>query len=207
MNCHYLVPKQAGKLACHSYSGLKCSTKACFRHISGTAYVQGNRYNETFSILAGTPREELWLNTTGVRHTVTKHKKKIKVILFSKWNSDSLHLLNLENIHRTLEVDLHTWSFFWYSYFLSLLTFHPSYEEDHLFIHTASNKPAQRTEFHTHSREQEKLVRPPLPWFKLVQETPPLPACSHCITVKDSPICCGKDAASRTKGNFYNMLP
>lgn len=76
LNYHCLVPKQAGKLACHSYWGLKCSTKACFRHISGTSSVQGNRYNAKFSMLAGTPREELWLDDAGVSHTVNKQKKQ-----------------------------------------------------------------------------------------------------------------------------------
>lgn len=76
MNCHSLVPKQAGKLACHNYWGLKCSTKARFRHISGTSLVQGNRNNAKFSMLAGTPREELWLDAAGVSHTVNKRKKQ-----------------------------------------------------------------------------------------------------------------------------------
>lgn len=51
-------------------------------------------------------------------------------------------------------------SFICYSYILSLLLFHPCYEENRAFTHAADNQPAPRTASHTHSREQESWLTP-----------------------------------------------
>lgn len=102
------VPKQAGKLRCHSSSGPKCSTKAHFRHISGAYEVQGNRYNQKFSILAGTPREGLWLNTAGVSHCQQAQKPRSLYLA-----SEIVTVYGFLILKKTqLKVDLHTSKFF-----------------------------------------------------------------------------------------------
>lgn len=199
------MPKQAGKLRCHSSSGPKCSTKSTFPpHFwclwSTRKQIQPGVFYSSRHTQGGTLIKHLWSQSLSA-------STKTKVTRFSKWNSDSLQLLNLENTVESrpayFKVLSATPTFYLCSSFTRVMkkTVH-----SHMLLITSQLQGLH----HIPTPENRKAgshLRPTSPQLKSALKIMTQSTCSHCSTVRDCPTYCGKGIVRRTKANFHKILP